>query len=398
MQPATRKLQATKMSEATVSFISLVGNAANRIPFKIIKSEKPNMSKNAFGAMDLGSIFSTKKAEKPVVLAVACMKGDHLEALTAQLKEAGFAVDNMAEHEDGSVVFKQGDAELVAGEKTTVIRLNEDVALVTKGFSPYHLEYAENDAQASFADTCAAQGFYPGVDSVMRTMGDMFRSTVSKSTDPKDAATAVSKMFDDAKAYALSMVKGLPIAAFKMDGVVIAKHAKKEPEMSAEDKAAADAAKEKATKDEADTADAAAAAEAAITKAAETPAEGTDTGEAAAAVAKADATPDVAALVTTEVAKASATLSASLENMLAGITGTIQKSLGEVSDQMAAMQAQVVKAESAAAQATAAVNGTVVIGSALGDHIAKKDATPEYRPREIDTAYQPGIRKQAGKR
>lgn len=428
------KLQATKMTDASVSFISLVNRGANRIPFKIVKMEK-DMSK-PFAGLDLGAVFRTAKADKgakPAVVAVACMKGDHLEALKTKLVEAGFTVENMVEKEDGSVLFTQDGVVLKDDDQHTIVRLNDDVLLVTKGFNPYNMDYVNDDA-VSFADKCAAQGFYPGVSSMLDTMGDAVRTMVYASANPSDAKTAVSKLFDEAKAYALSFVGQLPVSAFKMDGPAMAKSVKAEPEPAtaatteadpaAEDPAAEEVAKAAMSADEktfyatltgADkmkfmkatstvrSAMMEDATDGGKDDASEKPSgakkdEGTPASADAAAATpatEAAATVDVAALVTTEVAKASTELTASMKAMMEGLTATITKSVGEMKESVTSLQARVETAESVAKAAKGAVTGMVVLGSEQGDQVDTQKQEQQYVGREIDTAFQRNIRKAA---
>ena len=397
------KMQANKMSDATVSFISLVGRGANRIPFKIIKQEKDHMSK-AFSSMDLGSLF-TRKSEKvaaATIAAVVCMKGDHMEALKEELVAAGFSVANQIENADGSVVFAQGDSVLKADEGT-VIRLSDDILLVAKGFSPYNMEGQSGN---SFADQCIAQGFYPGIRTVMDTLSDTIRSAVSASSSPADAGTSVSKMFDEAKAYALSFVSQLPVAAFKLDTgenrvVTYAIKSEAEVQPTADDLAQAEVAKQEevakgkmspaeltyfktltgADKMAFMTADSAGRAKAM--------AGGVDDhDEDNASVKKAQAPADTQAMVAAEVSKSGEALTASLKTMLDAFSGSIQKSMDSMEAKVSGMQERIEKAEGVALTAQQAVSGTVVMGSESGDQIAARKAEQgNYAGREIDTAF-----------
>lgn len=208
--------KATKMTGAQVSHISLVERGANRIPFKVVKQEK-DMS--AFQGLDLGGLFSRRKSEKkdePMVVAVVTMKGESLDSVKKQVEDAGFTVADMHEMEDGSVVFKQGEVDLdEAMADSVVVRLNDHIALVTKGFSPYNMDVTADGV--SFADQCAAKGFYPGVNSIMETLSDAVRSVVYSAKTPAEAKAGVTKLFSEASAYTAAFVGGLPQKAFKLE-------------------------------------------------------------------------------------------------------------------------------------------------------------------------------------
>lgn len=212
------KFQATKMSDAHVSHISLVERGANRIPFKVIKEET---GMKAFAGLDLGGLFSRKAektVEEPQVIAVATMNGDTLDAVKKSLTDAGFAVENMQEMEDGSVIFKQEGCSDEALADGVVVRLSENIAIVTKGFSPYNMDVTADGV--TFADQCAAKGFYPGISAVMETLSDSIRSVVYAAKTPAEAKVAVAKLFSEAAAYTGSFVASLPVKAFKLEADV----------------------------------------------------------------------------------------------------------------------------------------------------------------------------------
>ena len=146
----TINFKATKMTGAKVSHISLVERGANRIPFKVVKQEK-DMS--AFQGLDLGGLFNRRKSEKtePKVVAVVTMKGEAYEAVAKMVEEAGFAVASVQEMDDGSMIFKQEDGAIEdLMEGSSVLRLNDHIALVTKGFSPYNMDVTSDGV--TFAD------------------------------------------------------------------------------------------------------------------------------------------------------------------------------------------------------------------------------------------------------
>lgn len=221
-------IKATEMKSAKVSHISLVKAGANRAPFKVIKEEK---SMSALD-IDLASVFKSAKKVSPVLLTgVVTMKSENMEAKSEAFKAAGIVVDNAKELEDGSVVFAQVAEEAMKGE-SSIIRLSDDACIVMKGFRPYMSDMSIAEG-TPFADVCQAQGFYPGVG----TMVDVLRSSVmqlaEKSEDQPSTLTAVAKMFDEAKQYALSLIGALPVAAFKLENMpameVASKGEKEEP-------------------------------------------------------------------------------------------------------------------------------------------------------------------------
>jgi hypothetical protein len=216
----TLQTQMTEMKDAKVSRISLVSKAASRIPFKVIKEDR-TMKNPTLDLANIGHVFK-REAPKPALVGVITMKGDGFESIKEQVAKAGFKVDAVIENADGSVVLKQGD--MAEGEKLTVIKMSDEVGIVVKGFSPYNMALTGTDENAaSFSDMCAAQGFYPGVSTMMGVLQSSVYDLTYKSDDPAAASEAVAKMFDEAKAYAITMLKSLPTQAFKLEKVAAVK-------------------------------------------------------------------------------------------------------------------------------------------------------------------------------
>lgn len=431
----TIKVQATKMGSANAQFISLVERGANRIPFKIIKQEK-DMAGFTKG-LDLGNIFARKsetKDKSAQVVAVVTMKGEGMESIKKQVEAAGFAVADMQEMDDGSVVFKQdGDME---GE-TTVVRLNDHVAVVTKGFRPYSMDMDVGNG-TSFAEACAAQGFYPGV----RTIVDVLASSISSAADaaatPADAAKAVGKMFDEAKAYTVAFMNGLPVKAFKLETIApeptakgeaappqeepaVPEHtctdcgsATKQPDMALKsDGTVGEVCKACATKQKPNTKDGKPGSNDMADGGTEG-AEGTDgaQGDNGKKAKKTDGTPgdesseaglteeQVSSIVASQMEGVVTTLSKKLEEALAGVTKGVQESLAGVTSTVEDLSGRVAKAEAEASKAQSAVQGTIVVGSESGDpEVAakKSESGSVFGGREIDTAYMGHTRKRASR-
>lgn len=385
------KVQATKMSKGNVSFISLVERGANRIPFKIIKQEKPMAGH--FAGLDLGNIFNTRKAETPPVtpevVAVVTMKGEGFDSIKSQIEGLGFAVSDAEEMEDGSVVFKQGDMD---GE-TTVVRLSDHIGLVTKGFSPYSMDMAVAE-DFSFADACATQGFYPGIRVVMDVLSSSIGSIAQKAESPAAGAKAIGKLFDEVKTYVTSFAAGLPTKAFKLETI--------EPEVSDPAPEAEQAPAEEGTQEPVVATDGVAGDQG------EAAGDDGDAGDGT-PVKKSEATPaenepkglteeQVGSIVSARVEGAVSDIAKKLEESLAGVTKGFQDSLKEVAGAVEGLVGRVEKAEQAAEAAKTAVAGTVVPGSESGD------AEPVTRKTEtgssggtFDTAYMGNVRKRASR-
>lgn len=397
------KIAATKMTDAKVSFISLVERGANRIPFKIVKQEK--QMANATKGLDLGSLFA-RKAEKPTpeVVGVVTLKGEGFDSVKGQIEEAGFAVGETLDMKDNSVVFKQVDA---AEGEGVVVRLSEHVALVTKGFSPYNMDMTEGDT--SFADKCRAQGFYPGVRSAMEVAGDAVLSLAYSQASPGDASKAISKLMDEVKAYVVSLASALPTKAFKLEEVF-----PEEPELPNGNGASdgeteaekAEKAKAKA-KAKITCKSCGAECEEGCTECPECgadpmaePAKKSDDGESSEDSASVGLTEDqVSAIVASKLDDAVGAFAKKMEEALAQVQKSMSESLTGVSQQVEALAGRVEKAESEASTVASVMKGTMVGGSDSGDHAPVAHKTESSRAgREIDTAFMGSVRKSARNR
>ena len=178
-----------------------------------------NPLKQTLDLASVGAIFKSQKPipEVPEILAVVTLKGDALASTLAAIEAAGFSVQKSDEQADGSVLLPQVDSADMS-EAVVVIKMGDHTALVVKGFSPYSMQMDNVDGM-SFSDICKAQGFYPGMRTTMDVLSSSVFEVASKSEDQTSAAEAVSKMFDEAKSYAVSMVKALPSKAFKLEAI-----------------------------------------------------------------------------------------------------------------------------------------------------------------------------------
>ena len=385
------KITATKMKDADVSFISLVDRGANRIPFKIVKKENPMAGH--FAGLDLGKLFTRKSDQKDKrgeVLAVVTMKGDDFEEVKQQVADAGFSVASVQEMEDGSVLFVQGDKTVLKQEDTagtTVIRLNDHVAVITKGFNPYG-GMEEGDGQGtSFADQCRALGFYPGVRTALEVLTQNIYSLVDGASSPTDAAQQVSKLFDEAKAYLVSYVGGLPATVFKLETIEVEKAdmppKKKKPgstcgtgrEEGSEDDKTTSVDSSTPTKTAKEEEEKPAQAEPALTK------------------------DEVSSIVAGHMESVVKEMARKMDEAMAAVKASMSESISQVSVTVESLADRVAKAEEKAKVAEDAVKGTVISGADVGDPVptVKSELRGVYGGRDIDTAFMPQVRRRVGR-
>ncbi len=369
-------VEATEMRNVKVSKISLVDRGANRLPFKIVKQEK-DMSRKS---LDLGSLFA-RKAEKivPEVVGVVTQKSDALESVKTQIEANGFAVADSKEYDDGCVIYKQGEDEIDA-DKDTLIRINDNSAIVVKGFSPYCMEM-ENADGVSFADQCKSQGFYPGIGTAMEVTRSAIMKMARDSSDPKAAATAVAKMFNEVSAYVTGMISQLPAKAFKLEEIEVAEAVK------AEEVTPAETTETTTTTTETTTTETTEQAPADVVVKTET----TETVVTKNETVKGLTAEDVAAIVAKANTDVLTSVKSLIETTTKATTEAFTESLKTVNSTMESLTNRVVKAEQA-------VNGTV--NGADTDEDLEVPAVKSERGGmgEVDTAFLPrNARKRASR-
>lgn len=380
-------------------FVSLVERGANRLPFKVIKSDSEggNM-KNGMMGIDLARVFA-RKSDTPAIVGVVIRKGETVDAIKAAVEAAGFSISDAIDNDDGTLVFKQEGADSSLGSPV-VVRLSDEVALVTKGFRPYDMDVSTGES--SFAETCAAQGFYPGLYQFSETLTSSIRGVMYDAATQPEAAKAVAKLMDEARNYITTLIGQLPAKAFKLEGDALAVKAEakaKKPAVPTPDKDAsaqeedvvppvkdkkpADEAPAKAKKDD----------------------NGLDNGELVDAplpgdldgdspVVDADAVGTAGPAVTeTKSEDLVAALSVALSAALSPVIEAVQKQetmvIGALSSAIEAIGARVSKAEETVSQVTADVDqrlATVVPCHVTGDDPEQVVVQKTESKGEIDTA------------
>lgn len=207
-------IPAKKILVADVTHISLVNRGANRVPFRIIKSDDPKEST----VFNLDRLFSKNKkgeASNPspnqmVAIAVATHLALKLEP---ELQALGFDVTQKTEHK-GSTVYKQHD---YTDEEVQLVAFSSDLAglvKTTKGFDSW-------PETLSFTDNLMVAGFYPSVSMATDALSYTIREAMYESADPTEASATIGKAIDEFKAYLLSVTSSLPVDAFKMEEMAV---------------------------------------------------------------------------------------------------------------------------------------------------------------------------------
>jgi len=198
------KMDARKLDNVDVSFVSLVARGANRIPFRIIKSLKEDGMN-----LDLGKLFSTKKAESPVVVAVVVSKESVTPELTVKLEAQGYAPQE-AGKDDTDVVFKAAEYR----DDSAVVKMDNGCAVVLSTVKKAFYSYPEG---TDFSDNLAQNSFFPSVDMAQEVLEETIENIMYGSEIPAEAkASEVSAACDAFKGYVVSLTANLPVSAFEL--------------------------------------------------------------------------------------------------------------------------------------------------------------------------------------
>ena len=205
----TRRLSLRKMENADVKFVSLVGRSANRIPFRVIKSDKENGM--GINLSLLGRVLKGGEAQKPVlpeIVAIVVEKNDKLEAITDAIRDSGLDVSNVVENEDQTVSFVQKQTD--EGDELSIVRMDDNVVVVMKGFRPYC------DELKDFSDIVKAQGFYQGLDAATAAFRDTVQKALWDADNPAEVAKKVDETVTSFGQYVRGLATALPLKAFQM--------------------------------------------------------------------------------------------------------------------------------------------------------------------------------------
>lgn len=198
------KVTAKQLENVDVEYLSLVDRGANRIPFRFMKSDGDSKM-----SIDLGSIFGIKKAEKvPTIIGVAIQKNERMDAWKEVLQKHDFKYGEFVEAEDGQVQLAKSEE----ADDMSVYKVNDDVALVLKGFAPFP---EGND----FMENMAKSAFFPG----MRVAGDVLSETVygimASEGNSKKTKDMLMKALDGYKEYVMGLADQVPEKAYRAEAL-----------------------------------------------------------------------------------------------------------------------------------------------------------------------------------
>ena len=204
-------MKVNEMQEVEVSHISLVKNAANRSPFKFLKSQKKDGNMH----VNLRTLFgkSEPKPVKPGIITLVA-KTEKVKGLVNTLTQEGIKVTKQDDL-DGATTLHLTDYD---NENTVIFKMSDDIAIGVTDIAKSFSSWGEDE---SFIKNMAISGFFPGV----RVATDVFISTLEKIMFKADTATppteAIKVLTNDFSKYVRMLTSKLPAEAFKYDGMIL---------------------------------------------------------------------------------------------------------------------------------------------------------------------------------
>jgi hypothetical protein len=388
---------ANKLENVEVDYISLVARGANRVPFRIIKQEK--------GMINLSNLKSLLKKSAPAkaeMYGIVLPKAVATEAVLKAIAAAGAKVDK-AEEKDGTILLQQMDGE--AGDKAVVLKLSDHVAIVMKAF------HGHMGNGSDFDEILKTQGFFPGFSMATEALYTAVRNVLMddavKSTS--DAVSKVDSALDQFHEYVVGILSEVPPTAFKvekavadtMEAVAKAEQDKGDAEKKAKDEADAKAKGDAEAKAKAD---AEAIAKAGFRLPDGTCMEGYEEmdgkcvkmkSKEADPLKKDDLLKEIGASVQTMLGDALKVVTTAITEINKNVTGLTTKVDG-ITKAHDELKVQVTQAVETAKKAEATLKGTTIGGLPLDDPKNKRATERQDGSLgNIDTAFQPGVRKKA---
>ena len=209
----TRKkviIQARELSDMDVNIISLVKRGANRIPFRIVKSDGES-------TMNISNLFVWKQEPQPAALvAVVLAKTADQEAYTKALEKGGFDVDHVTEGEEGTItlMFTKSDEM----EDAVALKISDEVALIIVGVEKGLLAFPDSN---SFIENITKAGFAPSYRIANEILTETVGNIIFSEGDAEETKTAVSKAISDFGGYIEAILSTIPVQAFKAEEIVV---------------------------------------------------------------------------------------------------------------------------------------------------------------------------------
>lgn len=203
-------IQARELSDMDVNIISLVKRGANRVPFRIIKSDGDSEMLN------LSTLFLAKKEKTPAVVAVILAKSADQEAYTTAFAEGGFEVDHVVESDGGiaTLMFTKSDDM----EDVAIYKINEDAAIAIANMQKGLDMFPDSN---SFSENISKAGFAPSYRMANEILSDTIGNIMFSDGDAAVTKAAISKAIEDFQGYIEAVMSVIPVNAFKAEDIAL---------------------------------------------------------------------------------------------------------------------------------------------------------------------------------
>ena len=207
-----------KLSDLDVKFVSLVDRGANRIPFRIIKSQEKDMS------LDLSKMgFRVKKAasehakaQTAKVSAIILSSGD--DAVVAKVRtllaQHGIDLTEQTHFEDGTVALHKEDSAFMDGG--TIVRMSDSMAVVLVDMG----DHLSNLKKSAFGEIAETNGYFDGPNLIMATANALVKEGVQKADSPEATATLIRDSMEGVQQYLGFLTMALPSSVLKVEEAV----------------------------------------------------------------------------------------------------------------------------------------------------------------------------------
>ena len=202
------EVNVNELTDVDVKYVSLVKRGANRIPFRIVKSEDGEKKMN----IDLSSLFKSEPLA-PVVAYIAVSDNADQGVAEARIEAAGFSIEK-AEEVDGGILYHQEEPK---NSNISILKFDESCAAaiahvdLKKAFNGYDF------SGTSFDEVMETEGVMPSIRMAKEVLGNTMYNIMYKSEDPKEMSSMLTKAINEFRDYVVGIAKTVPSEAFKMD-------------------------------------------------------------------------------------------------------------------------------------------------------------------------------------
>lgn len=207
-------VSATELQNVSVDFVSLVHKGANRLPFKIIKSEGEvsldvsKIGKALFIKSEAGvvSVAPIKQVE-----AILVPESANAEAILAEVTKASPDIQLAIKKEAGFISLAKSDT---VADDSVVLRTGNNGAIIVSGLKKVFDAYT---GVTGFTNKVRAEGFYGSLWNANYILEDCIYEALNEAGSPQEATSLVTAIVGEYQAYVTMLLSELPTEAFYID-------------------------------------------------------------------------------------------------------------------------------------------------------------------------------------